>query len=57
MIYVLAFDDLAQRDSAWAAFGADEEWRAVRAATNKDGNIVSRVVNALLIPTDYSPLQ
>ena len=57
LVYVLAFDDLAQRDQAWAAFVADEEWRAVRAGTNKDGNIIARLSNKLLVPTNYSPLQ
>ena len=57
LVYVLAFDDLAQRDQAWAAFVADEEWQAVRAGTNKDGNIIARLSNKLLVPTNYSPLQ
>ena len=35
LVYVLAFDDLAQRDQAWAAFVADEECRPFAPAPTK----------------------
>lgn len=55
--YVLAFDDLAQRDEAWKTFMNDPEWREVRAASEEDGPLVHHIENRILAPTDYSPLQ
>ena len=54
--YVLAFDDMAQRDQAWAAFMSDPEWREVRAASEEAGPLVHHIENRILAPTDYSPL-
>jgi hypothetical protein len=36
---------------------ADQEWLAVRAETEKDGQIVKRVVNQLLAPTAFSSVK
>ena len=57
VIYMLAFEDPAHRESAWAAFAADPEWQKVVAETEANGPIISRVFNSFLAPTDYSPLQ
>ena len=57
LIYIVAFEDEGQRESAWAAFRADPEWNRVRAESEVDGALVARVFNSLLSPTDYSPLQ
>ena len=40
----------------WATFRADEEWRQVRADSERDGAIVTRIRSDILAPTDYSPL-
>jgi len=41
LVYLTPFDSLAEREKAWAAFGADPEWRKVRAASiAKSGQIV-----------------
>ena len=57
LIYILGFEDAAQRERAWAAFRSDPEWQAIVAETEANGPIVARVTNTLLSPTDYSPLQ
>jgi hypothetical protein len=57
LTYMLAFDDLAHRDRAWAAFGADQERLAAFAETEKNGLLVARVENRIMRPTDYSPMK
>lgn len=56
-VYMLRWESLEARTRIWAAFQADPEWQKARAETVKDGEIVSRVTNSLLTPTNYSPLQ
>jgi hypothetical protein len=57
LTYMLAFDDMAQRDKAWARFRADPERAKAFAETEKDGAIVARVTNTIMRPTAYSPMQ
>jgi hypothetical protein len=57
LYYMIAFDDLAHREKSWNEFASDPDWLKARAASEKDGPIVSRVHNMLLKPTQYSPLQ
>ena len=57
LIYVLAWQSLAEREQKWSEFLEDPEWIAARAATETTGPIVSRVVNTILKPTAYSPMQ
>lgn len=57
LVYLLAFEDLAQRDRAFQAFQNDPEWIAARGESEKDGPIVSLVTNRILRPTPYSPLR
>ena len=57
LIYIVAFQDEGHRERAWASFSADPEWDRVRAESESDGPLVSRVFNLLLSPTDYSPLR
>ena len=56
LVYLMRFEDMADRDRKWAAFRADEEWRRVRAESERDGAIVTRIRSDILAPTDYSPL-
>lgn len=56
--YLIAFDDMAARDKAWAAFRTDPDWVKVRDASIKEsGQIVSNITNYILRPTAYSPIQ
>jgi hypothetical protein len=55
--YMLGFEDLAQRERAWADFQADPEWQQARAESEKDGPLVHHLENRILVPTKISPLR
>jgi hypothetical protein len=55
--YLLAWDSLADREKKWDAFQADPDWIKARAETEKDGPIVARVENHILMPTPYSAVK
>lgn len=58
LVYLTPFDDLAAREKAWAAFGADPEWTKVRAESiAKHGQISSVIQIALFKAAAYSPLR
>ena len=57
LIYMLGFNDWAHRDTAWAAFVADQGRAAAFAETEKDGLLVHHTENRILRPTAYSPMQ
>ena len=57
LVYLLAFEDMADRDAKFAAFGADPDWQRAREESERDGSLVTRIRSDLLRPTDYSPLQ
>ena len=56
LLYLMKFEDMADRDRKWASFRADEEWRRVRAESHRDGSLTTRIRSDILAPTDYSPL-
>ncbi len=55
--YMLGYEDLAQRQAAWAAFSADPDWQKARAESEKDGPLVHHIENRIMNPTDFSPLK
>lgn len=57
LIYILAFEDEAAKDAAWAAFRADPEWIAGKAESEKDGSLVEKLTSVILTPVEYVPLQ
>jgi hypothetical protein len=57
LTYIVAFEDIAARDKAWASFGTDTERIAAFAETEKNGPLVARVENKIMRPTAYSPMQ
>ena len=57
LVYLLAFDNLAERDNAWARFRADKERIKAFAESEKDGPLVAKVYNTILKPTSYSQLK
>jgi len=58
LTYMLTFDDLAARDQLWRNFGADPEWRKLRAQPGlSDAEIVSNITNAILRPLPFSPIR
>jgi peptidoglycan/xylan/chitin deacetylase (PgdA/CDA1 family) len=57
LIYMLAYDSLADREKKWGAFLADPERLARFAETEKNGPLVRRLTAQILRPTLYSPMQ
>lgn len=57
LTYLLAWENLAERERCWAAFLADPEWHKAKADSEKDGAIVARIRNQILAPTGYSTVK
>lgn len=57
LVYICAYDDLAQRERVWATFVADPEWQAAKARSEANGPLIERVVNKIWKPTSFSPLR
>jgi hypothetical protein len=57
LTYMLVFPDEAGRAAAWSRFRDDAEWQKLRAVPEyADKEIVSRITNKVLTPTDYSEI-
>ena len=57
LYYMLAFENIGQREEAWKSFSSDPEWQRVVTDTEKDGPIVASITNMILKHTQYSPMQ
>ncbi len=58
LTYVIPFENLAAREKAWDAFGADPEWVKVRKESiDKYGQISSVIQISLFRSTPYSPIR
>lgn len=57
LIYLLAWDSLAERESKWQAFATDPRWLAARDESEADGPIVANISSQLLKPTEFSGLR
>ena len=57
LIYMLRFENMAARETAWAAFGADPDWQKAFTASEVDGPLTTRIRAEFLRPTNYSPLK
>jgi len=57
LIYMLAWESVADREERWGKFSADPDWIRGRAASEEAGPIVASVTNALLRATDFSAIQ
>ncbi len=57
MVYILAFPSKQAAAKSWQAFKSDPDWKAAKAASEKDGPLVARVESVFLDPTDYSPIK
>lgn len=56
--YMIPFENLAAREKAWDAFGADPEWIKVRdASIAHGGQIVANIEFTFLRPAAFSPIQ
>ena len=57
LTYMLAFNDLADRDKKWAAFRASDEWKSLSSQPRYAfETIVSNITNLILTPTAYSQI-
>ncbi len=56
LTYMLAWDDLAQRQELWDAFEADDEWQKARRETRAawGGDQTHTISTTILKPTDFS---
>lgn len=50
LIYMIEWENLAERDQKLTAFFKDEEWQKVWAESDKDGPLVRYVSNQILQP-------
>jgi hypothetical protein len=57
LTYILAWENLTEREARWGAFQRDPEWIAGRAKSEESGPIVARVINTIMQPTTFSALQ
>jgi hypothetical protein len=59
LYYMLAFEDMAHKENAWNAFASDPDWLNAKKETEDKagGPLVEKVINLLLKPTNYSPMQ
>ncbi len=55
LVYLLAHANREAAVASWAAFRADPEWMAAKAASEAGGAIVAKTESVFLAPTDYSP--
>ncbi len=57
LIYIVAWENLADREQKWAAFQKDPDWIKARAASEEKGPIVARAINTIMTPTPYSAMK
>src|SRR5262245_30347873 len=57
LVYICAFDDLAHRQKAWAAFQDDPEWIAARKASEARGEVLEEVRNKIRQLKPFSPMR
>jgi hypothetical protein len=57
LIYMLAWESLADREKKWNAFMGDQAWISARAESEKDGLILENISNQILQPTAFSAVK
>ncbi len=57
LYYMLAWQDLAERETKWNAFQNDEGWIQARAQSEQDGPLYTHITNVVLTPTSFSKLK
>ena len=58
LTYMLSYENLAAREQMWSKFGADPEWKKLRATPGlADAEIVSNISNAILRPASNSQIR
>jgi hypothetical protein len=54
VVYMIAFEDMNQRNEFWNSFGDDKEWRKERPTF---ASLVSKLDIKILRPTEISPMK
>ena len=57
LIYMLAWNSLAEREEKWTKFMADPEWQKARADSEKEAPILANVASQFLAPTSFSSVK
>jgi hypothetical protein len=59
LVYLLEHPSRDEARKNWAEFGADPEWKKVKAdsETNAGGPLTTKIDSVFLAPTDYSPMK
>jgi hypothetical protein len=57
LIYIVAHASREAAKQNWDEFGKDPEWQKVKAESEADGKLVTKVESVYVNPTDYSPLR
>lgn len=58
LTYMVSFENLAAREQLWSKFGADAEWKKLRATPGlADAEIVSNISNMILRPASNSQIR
>lgn len=57
LTYMLAWENMAEREKLWGAFVGDAEWIDLAAESEREGPIVQNIANQLLLPTAFSPMK
>lgn len=55
LVYFISAPSRQARNESFKAFGADPDWKAAFAASEKDGKLVDKAESVFLTTTDYSP--
>ena len=54
--YMVAWEDLGERQRCWTTFRADPEWVRALTETEARGSLTTASYNEIWTPTDFSPL-
>lgn len=54
LVYLLAWESMAEREQKWAVFIADAEWQEKRKKSEENGPLISSITNAFWKPTVFS---
>jgi hypothetical protein len=57
LVYLVAHKSREAAAASWKAFGADPEWKTVKADSEKDGVLAEKVDSVFMSPTDYSAMK
>ena len=55
LIYILSYENCADRDPAWDSFRSDPEWIRIKEITEAGGDLVTNVESTMLEAADVSP--